>query len=160
MLISVPTQKRRKDILLSHLSELPVASDLDIDYLSDVTNGYVGADLAALCHEAAYIAMNEMGPRSQAEESKVYLCLNKGIIFRPPDKSAYWKIIFFISHPKTYVVGTRKNRLNEAVLLSTQNTLKLLEKFVLFVCFVALRPKSTAMVIAGWSVHLTTLFPG
>ena len=29
-----------------------------------------------------------------------------------------------------------------------------------FVCFVALRPKSTAMVIAGRSVHLTTLFPG
>ena len=27
-------------------------------------------------------------------------------------------------------------------------------------CFVALRPKSTAMVIAGRSVHLTTLFPG
>ena len=26
--------------------------------------------------------------------------------------------------------------------------------------FVALRPKSTAMVIAGLSVHLTTLFPG
>ena len=31
---------------------------------------------------------------------------------------------------------------------------------VYFVCFVALRPKSTAMVIAGWSVHLTTPFPG
>ena len=30
----------------------------------------------------------------------------------------------------------------------------------LFVCFVALRPKSTAMVIAGRSVHLTTIFPG
>ena len=29
-----------------------------------------------------------------------------------------------------------------------------------FVCFVALRPKSTAMVMAGQSVHLTTLFPG
>ena len=27
-------------------------------------------------------------------------------------------------------------------------------------CFVALRPKSTAMVIAGRSVNLTTLFPG
>ena len=36
---------------------------------------------------------------------------------------------------------------------------KLLAK-VLFVCFVALHPKSTAMVMAGWSVHLTTLFPG
>ena len=33
----------------------------------------------------------------------------------------------------------------------------------LFVCFcllVSLRPMSTAMVIAGRSVHLTTLFPG
>ena len=29
-----------------------------------------------------------------------------------------------------------------------------------FVCFVAFRPKSTAMVITGQSVHLTTLFPG
>ena len=36
---------------------------------------------------------------------------------------------------------------------------KLSYLFVLFV-FVALRPKSTAMVIAGRSVHLTTLFPG
>ena len=36
-------------------------------------------------------------------------------------------------------------------------------KFVCFacllVCFVALRPKSTAMVMAGRLVHLTTLFP-
>ena len=30
----------------------------------------------------------------------------------------------------------------------------------LFVCFVALRPKSTAMVMAGRSIHVTTLFPG
>ena len=28
------------------------------------------------------------------------------------------------------------------------------------VCFVALRPNSTAMVMVGRSVHLTTLFPG
>ena len=28
------------------------------------------------------------------------------------------------------------------------------------VCFVALRPKSTAMVMAGWSVHLTIRFLG
>ena len=32
--------------------------------------------------------------------------------------------------------------------------------FGLFVCLFALRPMSTAMVIAGRSVHLTTLFPG
>ena len=34
------------------------------------------------------------------------------------------------------------------------------EKFCLFVCFVALRPKSTAFVMAGRSGHLTTHFPG
>ena len=36
---------------------------------------------------------------------------------------------------------------------------KSLDLFCLFV-FVALRPMSTAMVIVGRSVHLTTLFPG
>ena len=44
------------------------------------------------------------------------------------------------------------------------NTKKILVIFCVclfvFVCFVALRPKSTAMVMAGRSVHLTTLFPG
>ena len=30
--------------------------------------------------------------------------------------------------------------------------------FCSFVCFVALHHKSTAMVMLGWSVHLTTLF--
>ena len=33
-------------------------------------------------------------------------------------------------------------------------------EWICFVCFVALRPKSTDMVIVGRSVHLTTLFPG
>ena len=33
-------------------------------------------------------------------------------------------------------------------------------EFIKFVVFVALRPKLTAMVMAGGSVHLSTLFPG
>ena len=33
----------------------------------------------------------------------------------------------------------------------------LIETYSFFVCLVALRPKSTAMVIAGRSVHLATL---
>ena len=36
----------------------------------------------------------------------------------------------------------------------------LLQTFVCLFVFVALRPMSTAMVIAGRSVHLTTLLPG
>ena len=40
------------------------------------------------------------------------------------------------------------------------STLPLLAVLFLFLCFVALRPKSTDMVMAGQSVQLTTLFPG
>ena len=39
----------------------------------------------------------------------------KLVLSRPPDKSAYWKILFYFSC-KTYVVGTQKNRLNETFL--------------------------------------------
>ena len=43
------------------------------------------------------------------------------IIYRPPDKSVQLKNYFSYFSTKTYVVGTQKNRLNETVLLSTQN---------------------------------------
>ena len=51
------------------------------------------------------------------------------------------------------------NEIDNYVILSTLQNFHL-GGYSLFVCFVALRPKSTAMVIAGRSVHLTTLFPG
>ena len=41
---------------------------------------------------------------------------------RPPDKSVYQKNYFSYFLTKTYVVGTQKNRLNETVFMSTQNT--------------------------------------
>ena len=44
--------------------------------------------------------------------------------------------------------------------LSTKPQRLLHKGVVLFVCFVALCPKSTAMVMAGRSVRLITLFPG
>ena len=44
---------------------------------------------------------------------------------RPPEKSAEQKIILLT---KKYVVGTQNNRLNETVLLSPQNMLKLMDK--------------------------------
>ena len=47
-------------------------------------------------------------------------------------------------------------------LMFEEMTLGTCDKYQTSICcwFVALRPKSTAMVIAGRSVHLTTLFPG
>ena len=44
-------------------------------------------------------------------------------------------------------------------MLEDSHTMEYQHTYILFV-FVALHPKSTAMVIAGRSVHLTTLFLG
>ncbi|RKP33727.1 P-loop containing nucleoside triphosphate hydrolase protein, partial [Dimargaris cristalligena] len=51
--IDVPTETARAAILRYHTRKLPLAPDLDLDYLAAMTTGYVGADLAALCREAA-----------------------------------------------------------------------------------------------------------
>ena len=65
----------------------------------------------------------------------------------------------------TFASGLDKIRSNKILALFCPN-LNLIKLFFdallefLFVWFVALRLKSTAMVIAGRSVHLTTLFPG
>ena len=48
----------------------------------------------------------------------------------------------------------------EVIQRHNNNVSQLVYTLILIVCFVALRPKSTAMVMAGRSVHLTTLFPG
>ena len=56
------------------------------------------------------------------------------------------------------LVGWQVNKVNSPV--CPLSILHCRRKGCLFVCFVALRPKSTAMVMVGRSVHLTTLFPG
>ena len=47
----------------------------------------------------------------------------------------------------------------EIISLSISTKVCDLDSVCLFVCFVALCPKSTVKVMAGRSVHLTTLFP-
>ena len=51
------------------------------------------------------------------------LCINNilKVCRRPPDKSAYVKIIFLISEAK-HKLWVFKKRIDETVLLSTQNT--------------------------------------
>ena len=44
--------------------------------------------------------------------------------------------------------------------LLKQRRYSIIYEAVLCVCFVDLRPKSTAIVMAGQLVHLATLFPG
>ena len=51
--IGVPGRKGRADILNVHTRDMPLTEDVDVDVLAGLTQGFVGADLAALCREAA-----------------------------------------------------------------------------------------------------------
>ena len=61
--------------------------------------------------------------RILVHEEMMYCPVAKGyhLKIRSLVKSAYQKICFSYFSTETYVVGTQKNRLNETVLLSTQN---------------------------------------
>jgi len=51
--IVAPNQKGRLDTLHIHTRGMPLAEDVDLQKISEITHGYVGADLEALCREAA-----------------------------------------------------------------------------------------------------------
>ena len=54
--IAPPDRRGRRSILTVHTRGLPVAPDLDLGEIADRTVGFVGADLASLCQEAALAA--------------------------------------------------------------------------------------------------------
>lgn len=57
IVIGVPDQKGRRQILSIHTRGMPLGDKVDLDELSRVTHGFVGADLAALAREAAIDAV-------------------------------------------------------------------------------------------------------
>ncbi len=57
--IPPPDRSARKKILEIHTRNMPIAEDVDLEYLAQITESYVGADLEALCREAAMFALRE-----------------------------------------------------------------------------------------------------
>jgi transitional endoplasmic reticulum ATPase len=51
--IPIPDRYGRLEILEIHSRGMPLAKDVDMTHLAEITHGYVGADLEALCREAA-----------------------------------------------------------------------------------------------------------
>ena len=60
--ISIPDHKGRLEILHIHTRGMPLAQDIDMEKLSQITHGFVGADLEALCREAAMNALRKIMP--------------------------------------------------------------------------------------------------
>ncbi len=55
--IPPPDKRARREILAVHTRNMPLADDVDLNKIAEMTHGYTGADLAALVKEAALAAL-------------------------------------------------------------------------------------------------------
>lgn len=62
IMIPVPDPAGRLEILRIHARGMPLAGDVDLEHLARATHGYVGADLEALCREAAMSRLRRILP--------------------------------------------------------------------------------------------------
>jgi len=60
--IPIPDRHGRQDILEIHSRGMPLASDVDMEHVAEITHGFVGADLEALCREAAMRCLRRIIP--------------------------------------------------------------------------------------------------
>jgi len=60
--ISIPDKNGRLEILNVHTRGMPLAEDVDLVRISEITHGFVGADLEALSREAAMVTLRELFP--------------------------------------------------------------------------------------------------
>ncbi len=59
ILASVSTPETREAIFKVHMKNMPLEDDVDIKELAQKTEGYVGADIEAICREAAMMALRD-----------------------------------------------------------------------------------------------------
>ena len=58
--IPIPDRRGRQDILEIHSRGMPLKPDVDMSRLAEITHGFVGADLEALCREAAMLCLRDI----------------------------------------------------------------------------------------------------
>ncbi len=69
--LRVPDRDGRKEIFQIHTRGMPLAEDVSLDDLADRTYGFVGADIAALCREAAMTALRRVLPEIDLEQKEI-----------------------------------------------------------------------------------------
>ncbi len=73
--IGVPDEAGRLEVLHIHSRGMPLTTEgeniVDLQYLAKVTHGFVGADLQALCREAAMKALRRYLPQINLEEEEI-----------------------------------------------------------------------------------------
>ncbi|MEM1798808.1 MAG: CDC48 family AAA ATPase, partial [Candidatus Jordarchaeales archaeon] len=91
--IKIPNKDARLEILQIHTRGMPLAEDVNLNYLAEITHGYTGADLAALCKEAAMSAIRRIIPEINFEQGTIPAeVLNKLVVTMEDFMNAYRSI--------------------------------------------------------------------
>ena len=61
--IGVPDRNSRREILQIHTRNMPVAKDVSVEELADITHGFTGADITSLAREAAMATLRRILPK-------------------------------------------------------------------------------------------------
>ncbi|NVM17756.1 MAG: CDC48 family AAA ATPase [Candidatus Lokiarchaeota archaeon] len=65
----VPDKKARNEIFKIHTRGMPMEADVDIDLYSEISHGFVGADIMAFVREAAMDAIRDILPEINIDET-------------------------------------------------------------------------------------------
>lgn len=71
IVIGVPDESARREIIGIHTRGMPLGEKVDLDELARTTYGFVGADLAALAREAAIEAVRRIMPRIDLDSGTI-----------------------------------------------------------------------------------------
>ncbi len=91
--IGVPDKNGRKEILMIHTRNVPLAEDVNLEELAEITYGFVGADLAALVREAAMAALRRVLPQIDLESETIPLEILEQLIVKKSDFQEALKLI-------------------------------------------------------------------
>ena len=69
--IPIPDKNGRLEILEIHTRGMPLAKEVNLEKLSEITHGFVGADLEALAREAAMSALRKILPKIDFEMADI-----------------------------------------------------------------------------------------
>ena len=69
--VPMPDKQGRLEILQIHTRHMPLAEDVNLEELAEMTKGYTGADLAALAREAAMHALRRYLPEIDIEQERI-----------------------------------------------------------------------------------------
>ncbi len=69
--LRAPDKKGRLQILKIHTRNMPLTKDVDLDALSSITHGFVGADISALAKEAAMVVLRRLLPKLELKENQI-----------------------------------------------------------------------------------------